>query len=264
MGTIVGDDRGTNQIGVAPGARWIGCRNMEQGVGTPATYSECFQWFIAPTNSAGLQPDPDQAPDVINNSWTCTPGEGCTDPNLLLAVVSNTRAAGIVVASAAGNSGSTGCSSIDQPPGLYDESFTVGATNFLDQIASFSSRGPVTVDGSNRLKPDVTAPGMSVRSSIPPAGYGVSSGTSMATPHVSGLVALLLQARPDLRGNVELIESFIRQSAVPLTTAQGCGEDQPDDVPNNVYGYGRIDALATIQWAQTFIPRQYLPLAVVE
>jgi serine protease AprX len=80
MGTIIGDDGGANQIGVAPGARWIGCRNMEQGAGTPATYSECFQWFMAPTDRQGNNPQPALAPDVINNSWTCPPDEGCVDP----------------------------------------------------------------------------------------------------------------------------------------------------------------------------------------
>lgn len=259
MGTMVGDDGGANQIGVAPGARWIGCRNMEQGVGTPATYSDCFQWFVAPTDLAGNNANPEMAPDVINNSWTCTPDEGCTDPNLLLTVVENTRAAGILVASAAGNLGPS-CSTITQPPGLYDASFTVGATDIADNIAAFSSRGPVTIDGSNRLKPDVTAPGVNVRSSIPPAGYGSSSGTSMATPHVAGLVALLLQARPDLRGNVEAIEALIRHSAVPLTSSQGC--DGPADVPNNVYGYGRVDALETIFNGLGMTHRRYLPLLV--
>ena len=62
MGTMVGDDGGANRTGVAPGARWIGCRNMDQGVGTPATYSECFEWFVAPTDVAGLDPDPSRAP----------------------------------------------------------------------------------------------------------------------------------------------------------------------------------------------------------
>ncbi len=94
MGTMVGDDGGTNQIGMAPGADWIGCRNMDQGNGTPTTYSECYQWFIAPTDLNDANPDPSKAPDVINNSWSCPPSEGCTDPNVLLTVVQNVRAAG--------------------------------------------------------------------------------------------------------------------------------------------------------------------------
>ena len=94
-----------NQTGMAPGARWIGCRNMNVGVGSPATYSECYQWFIAPTDLNNQNPRPDLAPDVINNSWGCPPSEGCTDPNVLLTVVNNVRAAGILTAHSAGNSG---------------------------------------------------------------------------------------------------------------------------------------------------------------
>ena len=80
MGTMVGDDGAGNQIGMAPGARWIGCRNMDQGNGTPATYTECYQWFIAPTDLNGENPRPDLAPDVIDNSWSCPVSEGCTRP----------------------------------------------------------------------------------------------------------------------------------------------------------------------------------------
>ncbi len=103
MGTMVGDDLAGNQVGMAPGAKWIGCRCMDVGVGTPATYSECLQWMIAPTDTNDLNPDPLQAPDVINNSWSCPPSEGCTDPLVLQTVVDNVRAAGIVVVVSAGN-----------------------------------------------------------------------------------------------------------------------------------------------------------------
>ena len=195
MGTMVGDDGSTNQIGMAPQAKWIGCRNMDQGNGTPATYAECFEWFVAPTNLAGLNPDVTKAPHVINNSWGCPVSEGCTDPLVLKTVVENTRAAGIVVVVSAGNAG-PGCGSVNDPPGIYDASFSVGATDSSDGIASFSSRGAVTVDGSGRLKPDVSAPGVSIRSSVPGGGYGSMSGTSMAGPHVAGHVALLLSAMP--------------------------------------------------------------------
>ena len=95
------------------------------------------------------------APDSINNSWTCPTSEGCST-NTLLAVVDSVRAAGIFPAMAAGNSGS-GCSSISDPPALYDSAVSVGATNSSNQISSFSSRGPITADGSNRLKPDLSA-----------------------------------------------------------------------------------------------------------
>jgi serine protease AprX len=246
MGTMVGDDGGSNQIGVAPAARWIGCRNMEQGWGTPTTYSECFQWFIAPADLAGQNADPALAPHVVNNSWSCPANEGCTDPNVLRLVVENTRAAGIVVVTSAGNSGST-CSSVQLPPAIYEASFTVGATDSSDNIAGFSSRGPVTVDGSNRLKPEISAPGSGVRSSIRDGSYSVMSGTSMAAPHVAGLVGLLVSANPRLAGQVTLIESRIKETAVPRTTAQTCGSIPGSQVPNNTYGYGRIDSLAAYE-----------------
>jgi serine protease AprX len=241
MGTMVGEDpAGDHQIGMAPGAQWIGCRNMDQGVGSPASYSECFQWFIAPTNLNGQSPRPDLAPDVINNSWSCTYSEGCTSWDTIQSVVDNTRAAGIVVVASAGNSGPS-CNTVNDPPAMYASVFTVGATDSSDNIAPFSSRGPG--DGSNLLKPDVSAPGVSVLSSTKGGGYGYLSGTSMASPHVTGLVALLLSADPLLRGNVDAIEDIIRQSSVPLTsTIQDCGGVSGSQVPNNTYGYGRIDA----------------------
>jgi len=246
MGTMVGDDEAGNQIGVAPGARWIGCRNMDRGNGTPTTYSECFQWFIAPTDLDDQIPDPSKAPHVINNSWGCPPSEGCTDPNVLQAVVENTRAAGIVVVVSAGNSGS-GCGSVRDPAAIYEASFSVGATNSTDNIAGFSSRGPVTVDGSDRLKPDISAPGVSVRSSIRNNNYSFFSGTSMAGPHVAGLVGLILSAAPGMIGQVGDIEALIEQTAVPRTTVQICGGIPGDQIPNNTYGWGRADAYAALQ-----------------
>jgi serine protease AprX len=244
MGTMIGEDPGGNhKIGMAPGARWIGCRNMDQGKGSPASYSECFQWFIAPTDLNNQNAEPSKAPDVINNSWGCTDSEGCTSWDTLQSVVDNTRAAGIVVVASAGNNG-PGCNSINDPPALYDSVFTVGATSYQsDQIAYFSSRGPS--NGSNLLKPDVTAPGMGVYSSInsSTSSYGTEQGTSMAAPHVSGLVALMISADPLLRGNVDAIENIIRHSSVPLTTTtQDCGGVPGSQVPNNTFGYGRIDA----------------------
>jgi len=241
-GLIAGNE-GANQVGVAPEARLIGCRNMDRGVGTPASYTECFQFFLAPTNFAGQNPRPDLAPDVINNSWGCPPSEGCTDPNILRAVVENTRAAGIFVAMAAGNEGDA-CFTVDTPPAIYEAAFSVGATTLDDTIAGFSSRGPVTVDGSERLKPDLVAPGVGVRTAALPAGYRTFTGTSAAAPHVSGAVALLYSAAPNLRGRPVEAGEVLKRSAAPLTAAQDCGGIAGADVPNAVFGFGRLDVAA--------------------
>lgn len=241
MGTMVGDDGGVNQIGVAPGARWIGCRNMDRGVGSPATYAECFEFFIAPY-PVGATPalgDPDQAPDVINNSWSCPPYEGCDAEHtaLLAQVVANVRAAGIMVVASAGNGGSA-CGTIDEPPGIYTTTYTIGATNSSDNLASFSSRGPVTWNGQTYAKPDIAAPGVSVRSSTRGGGYGLLSGTSMASPHVAGAAALLWSAHPALRANLDWTQQILNATAQPIPTT-ACSSEQ--STPNHLYGWGRLD-----------------------
>ncbi|MDX1408099.1 MAG: S8 family peptidase, partial [Saprospiraceae bacterium] len=239
-------------IGVAPGAEWIACRNMERGYGSPASYIECFEWFLAPTDLDGNNPDPARAPHVINNSWSCPPKEGCHPDNfeLVRTAITNLRAAGIAVVTSAGNAGPA-CNSIDRPPGMFDESFVVGATNINDTIAEFSSRGAVQVDSSGRIKPDVVAPGVGVRSAWLDSNYIFANGTSMSGPHVAGTVALIISANPDLAGQVDVIEDIIRTTAKPLITTQVCDSLSDGDRPNNTYGYGRIDALAAVKKALT-------------
>jgi len=250
MGTMVGDDGAGNQIGVAPGAQWIGCRNMDAaGYGTPARYIECFEFFLAPypigETPDGGRADPALAPDVVNNSWSCPSSEGCSWETLQ-PIAETMRAAGILVVASASNYGSS-CSTIREPISLYDAVYTVGATDSSDAIAGLSSRGPVMVDGSGRRKPDISAPGIGVRSCVPGTGYGSKSGTSMAAPHVAAAAALLWSARPDLRGQLDLTEALLNQTALPRYSTQ-CG-DPADTIPNNVYGWGRLDIAHTFQVA---------------
>jgi len=241
----VGDDGHGNQIGVAPGAKYIACRNMDaNGTGSPTSYTECFQWMMAPWPIGGDpdQGDPTLAADSINNSWICPPSEGCS-ANTLLAVVNSVRAAGIFPAVAASNAGPS-CSTITDPPSFYDSSVTVGSTNSANVISSFSSRGPVTADGSNRTKPDMSAPGENIRGAVPGNTYQSGwSGTSMATPHVAGGIALLWQARPSLIGDIDATELALTSTAHHLKSSQNCGGNG-QQIPNNVYGWGIINLLA--------------------
>jgi len=243
-GTAVGDDGAGNQIGVAPGAKWIGCRNMDRGTGNPATYTECFQFFIAPTDLGGGSADPTKRPDVVTDSWTCPPSEGCA-ANTLQTIVENTEASGIFVEASAGNAGPN-CSTVADPPAIYASAFSTGAVDSANNLAAFSSRGPVTSDGSNRMKPDIVAPGVDVRSAVNSSDttYSAFSGTSMAGPHVAGVVALLWSARPDLVRNIAATKQVLTGSANPAVGNGGSGCGGTSTVPNNNFGWGLVDAAA--------------------
>src|SRR5690606_22063492 len=104
LGTGVGSDGSANQIGVAPGAQWMACRNMENGVGRPSTYLECLEFFLAPWDANKANPDPARRPHVVNNSYACPPSEECTAHSLQMAV-ENLTAAGVFFVASAGNSG---------------------------------------------------------------------------------------------------------------------------------------------------------------
>ncbi|HKE47132.1 MAG TPA: S8 family serine peptidase [Rhodanobacteraceae bacterium] len=252
-GTFAGDDGATHQTGVAPGAKWIGCRNMDEGTGTPARYIECMQWMLAPTDLNGENPNPDLAPDVVSNSWGCPPSEGCTVGDELEEAVSNVVAGGILFVASAANDGPA-CETITTPPATYDASFVVGATDSGDHIAGFSSRGPVT--GSTLIRPDIAAPGVSIVSSYPPNTYTSLSGTSMAAPHISGTVALMLSVAPIFKGNPAGIAAILRESGVQdgITDPSnaGCGGLTMADWPNYQAGYGRIDAYWAALYAHAY------------
>ena len=249
-GTFVGDDGAgaspRHQYGVAPGAQWIGCRNMDEGVGTPARYIECMQFMLAPTDRNGKNPNPDLGADVVSNSWSCPRSEGCS-ANTLQSAVDTLVNAGVFYAAAAQNSGPA-CSTITDPPALYDAVFVVGATDVSDTLASFSSLGPLVT--STKIRPDVVAPGVDICSSIPTNSYSCTfSGTSMATPHVAGAAALLMSAFPALKGHPAEVGALLQSSAVrqgvndPFNTST-CGGIAQTTFPNYMFGYGRIDVFA--------------------
>ncbi len=243
MGTMVGDDGGANQIGVAPGAKWITCKGGDSTSGYLLSNQllTCAQWILAPFDLTGQNPDPSKRPNVVNNSW----GGGPND-YWYTGAVDAWRAAGIFPAFANGNAG-PGCSTAHSP-GDYWNSFASGASDINDLVASFSSRGPA-VD-TNFLKPQITSPGVNIRSSLPGSGYGSLSGTSMASPHTAGAVALLLSADPELVGKVDLTAWILEQTAAPLnSTGSNCGGNYVDG-PNNDWGYGLLNVFDAVTMAK--------------
>ena len=276
MGTIVGDDGKGNQIGMAPESQWIGCRNMRRGIGNPPSYTQCMEFLLAPFPLGGdpfRGGDVTRSPDVVNNSWACPDEEGCEDDTLEPAIDA-LRAAGIMMVTSAGNEGPA-CETVLEPPARYPAAVSVGAVDSSGQVTFFSSRGPVPDAGQESfLSPDVVAPGSQVRSSVSGSSYGLADGTSMAGPHVTGLVALLWSARPDLRGDLDATEQIIHQSAASAQVFAACTPDDGSSdrggyftqifaafnsgicacgevtgTPNNVYGWGEINALRAVEMA---------------
>ncbi|MCX7753942.1 MAG: S8 family serine peptidase [Anaerolineales bacterium] len=245
LGTVLGKDG----IGVAPEATWFACVNLNRNLGNPALYLDCMQFMLAPFPQGGnpfTDGDPTRAAHVLNNSWGCPEIEGC-DPESLRVAAEHLRHAGIFVVVSAGNDGPS-CSTITAPLSLYDAVFSVGAVDRDGNIAEFSSRGPVTVDGSGRMKPDLVAPGVDIFSAMPGGTYAPNSGTSMAGPHVAGVVALMWSANPNLIGDIERTEQILIETATPYSGQfeMGCFEG---GIPNAAYGYGIVNAYEAVKRA---------------
>lgn len=230
MGTILGQEStGRNAIGVAPGAKFIAAKGLGPNGGSSSNLINAGQWMLKPGGSAA------NAPDVINNSW----GGGSEVNDWFRGVVRAWRAAGIVPVFAAGNynypgdapAGSIAC------PANYPESFAVAATDINNRRGSFSYKGPSSYD-RNLIKPEISAPGVNVRSSVPRGYEGGWSGTSMAAPHITGVIALMVQANPNL--TVSQIETIIKDTAIPLT------DNSYPSSPNMGYGYGLVNAFSAV------------------
>ncbi|MGC4877122.1 S8 family serine peptidase [Micromonospora sp. DT43] len=245
----VGSAVGRNGIGVAPDAQWVGCVNLDRNLGSPGHYLDCLQFMLAPFPAGGdpfTDGRPERAPQVLTNSWGCPAIEGC-DPGALLPATTALDAAGIFVVAAAGNTGPW-CASIDDPPAPYPNVLTVGAVDAQRRVADFSSRGPVP---GGTGKPDVLAPGVGVVSAMPGGGYAALDGTSMATPQVAGVVALMWSANPALVGDLARTRQILRDTATPAQPTYR--SDKPTDAcggPANVTGAGQVDAYAAVRAAQ--------------
>ena len=229
MGSLVGGEvDGSNAIGVAPGASWIALKVFnDEGEATDEWIHDGFQWCLAPTDLEGHNADPNMAPDIVSNSW----GDDNPLDDTFHRDLDAWRAAGIFSTWAAGNAGPD--SGTIGSPASYGDALAVGAINTQDRVASFSSRGP---SPWGDIKPNIVAPGVNIRSSIPGGGYeGNWNGTSMATPQVAGLVALMWQAA-DHALTITSTKHVITNTALDLGTP---GAD-------NDTGYGLIDAYQAV------------------
>lgn len=223
---VAGTVAGADGVGVAPGARFVIAKVFDSNGGTTTdALLNAMQWMIDPDDS----PATDDAPRVINNSW----GSSSSTSTTFWDAVQSWVDVGIVPVFAAGNSGPWGKVGT---PGAYPHSWAVAATTDSDELAYFSSQGPVMWNDEPLTKPDIAAPGSSIISCSHNSDALVNkSGTSMAAPHVTGVVALMFQADPTL--TIEQIRLLTEEDAIDL------GESGKD----NKFGSGLIDAYASVK-----------------
>jgi len=249
MGSVCGGPPGL-EIGVAPGAQWIHAAVIDR-VSLERTVADAiaaFQWLTDPDGDPGTVWD---VPQVCSNSWGIGSWHNVPPYNLpcnqgFWSFLDACEAAGTVILFSAGNEGPTP-NSLRRPADRATDEYRTFAVGALDAniqswpIADFSSRGPTqcTPDGSWAIKPELAAPGVDVLSSVPGGGYEQWgwSGTSMASPHVNGAVALIYEACPDL--SVEEVKQILIETAHDLGSA---GND-------NDYGYGMLDCYEAVTLA---------------
>ena len=232
IGTHVGySEEEDIYLGVAPEAKFISANIFDENEsGDGESILAASDWMLAPAGDAS------KAPDVISNSWGF-PGQ---DPEVLedffRPMLESWRAADILPVFAAMNEVPGVVEPVEgsiPAPGAYPEAFTVGAVDADKNLADFSLRGPSPYD---EIKPDVSAGGVDVPSTVPEDQYVEMSGTSMATPAVAAVTALLIQNNPD--ASLEELEEAMRDTAEALTN------DEYPESPNNGFGWGLVDVAA--------------------
>lgn len=229
MGVMVGGDSGGTAIGLAPDAQWIAVKIFDDyGNATANAIHGGFQWLLDPDGDPGTL----DTPHVVNNSWIFSSACDLEFELDLQAL----RAAGILPVFAAGNTGPA--SNTSRSPANNPSAFAVGSTTISDTIEFDSGRGPSSCGESESIFPELVAPGVNIRTSDLYGFYYNATGTSLSAPHVSGALALLLSAYPEL-------DTASQQEAL-LYGATDLGAVGPD----NDYGYGRLNALASYQWLE--------------
>ncbi|MBI3872317.1 MAG: S8 family serine peptidase [candidate division Zixibacteria bacterium] len=252
MGIMVGRD-GADTIGLAPDAEWINASVVDRGRSLSATFADilaALQWVADPDGDPATTND---VPDVVCNSWgvSQTIINPCDD--IFFDAIDHVESMGVVCVFAAGNEGPFSMS-IRNPADRATSptaSFSVGAVDATSAdlpIPGFSSRGPSACDGHS-IKPELAAPGVSIRSSYKGQTYKQISGTSMAAPHVAAGVALLRQYNPDL--TPEEIKTALISTARDIDTP---GED-------NASGHGMLDLEAALAAVAGNAPRPRIKVA---
>lgn len=236
MATIVGQ----NGFGVAPKAQWISCRALDDsGSGSDGSILACGEFIACPSRPDGSEPDCNAAPNIVSNSW----GSTVSGVNYFASMTAVWRALGIIPTFASGNDGPS-CNTT-RSPGDYENVISVGATDINDAIGNFSSVGP---GQKGSFKPEISAPGVAVTSAFysSDTAYATASGTSMATPHVTGGIALFLTANPALN-YTQVRDYLINNIDQNLTSSNAtCGGIPDTTFPNYIFGYGRLNILRAV------------------
>ena len=244
-GTAVGGNNKDYQIGVAPKARFIACRDMDRGwVSSGATFEECMQFMLAPWDLTGQNADPTKSPDIVVSPYHCyVSGASCLDDPLMHTVFWNLYAAGITSVVAAGDSGPL-CGSVTNWPQAYPVALITGALDYdaasgspTTTAAPFSFSGPGSP--SMIFRPDISLPGSNILSAVPGGNVALMSSTSSAAGQLAGAIALVQSLRPNAQGHPELFWRLVGASPSQAVAAGTCGSSVP--TPNYVYGWGTTD-----------------------
>ncbi len=255
-GAALGGNGTDYQIGVAPQARFMACRDMDRGyASTGSTFEECMQFMLAPWDLTGANPDYTKAPDIVVHPYHCyASGANCVDDPVMHMVYWNLYAAGITSVVATEDSGAV-CGPVTGWPQAYPVAIVTGALDYdpvsgqpANSLASYSGAGP-GAPPTMIFKPDIASPGTKILSAVPGGNVGYMTGTSVAGSQLAGALALILSARPNLQGQPEQLWRLMGAVPAQPVAIGACGS--PAASPNYVFGWGNLDVSAMLAMAKT-------------